>query len=98
MAGAIHWFAGHPAEPLNGVCGQRLADDPGYSVSTGTGACLGELRLRIEEIDEHLLTLFVPRAAEVDQDKDSGLASLARILTETINVHTAATFALEKHP
>jgi hypothetical protein len=32
-----------------------------------------------------------PRAAEVDQEKDKGLMSFAKILAENCSIHTAAT-------
>ena len=106
----IHWFGGHPAEPINGICVsdfythgyQDATSDwpmiPGTVHPPELAETLAGLRLRNDEIDGQLLTLFVPRAAEVDQNKDHHLAALAKIQTETINVHTAATYAMETQP
>ena len=106
----IHWFGGHPAEPINGICVSDFYthgyQDPtsDWPMIPGTvhppelAATLADLRLRNDEIDDQMLTLFVPRAVEVDQHKDRRLAALAKIQTETINVHTAATYAMETQP
>jgi len=106
----IHWFGGHPAEPIRGVC---VSDSftRGYrgplhewNMVAGTvhppecAQALDELRVRPDEIDEQLLTLFVPRAAEIDQDVDRRLATLAKVQAECISVHAAATWAMENHP
>lgn len=106
----IHWFGGHPAEPINGVCVSDFYTN-GYQAGARTwpvirgtvhppelAGTLGELRLGVDEIDDQMLTLFVPRAAEVDQETDHRLAVLAKILAETVNVHSAATYAMENHP
>ena len=45
----------------------------------------------------HLLP-FVPRAAEIDQEKDKRLAMLAKILAECSTIHAAATWLMENEP
>ena len=59
---------------------------------------LAELRMRPEHIDAELLQLFVPRAAEVDQEKDHRLETVAKLLAECFSVHAAATWAMEQEP
>ncbi|MDQ2868131.1 MAG: alkaline phosphatase family protein [Verrucomicrobiota bacterium] len=59
---------------------------------------LSELRIRPEEIPGDILNLFVPRAAEVDQEHDKRLHELAQHLAESFSVHAAATYALEHEP
>ncbi|MEZ5356647.1 MAG: tetratricopeptide repeat protein [Bryobacteraceae bacterium] len=59
---------------------------------------LADLRMAPDDIDEQLLRLFVPRAAEIDQEKDFRLAAVAKIIAESASVHNAATYAMEQHP
>jgi predicted AlkP superfamily phosphohydrolase/phosphomutase/tetratricopeptide (TPR) repeat protein len=106
----FNWYASHPAEPINGVCVTDVfAKDfprPGAPFPLPAGAVhpptLGEamaaLRLRPEEVDPTILQLFVPRAAAVDQEKDPRLASIARLVAETICIHNAVTHVLEHEP
>jgi predicted AlkP superfamily phosphohydrolase/phosphomutase/tetratricopeptide (TPR) repeat protein len=56
---------------------------------------LAELRMHPEEIVGPMVEAFVPKAAEVDQSKDRRLASLAKILSECVSIHSAATWLLE---
>src|SRR5437763_5346347 len=61
-------------------------------------ATLAELRLHPEELAGEMIQAFVPRAAEVDQEKDSRLATLANTLAECVSIHSAATWLLENEP
>ena len=45
-----------------------------------------------------MLQMFVPRAAEIDQDKDRRLAAVAKLLAECFSLHAAATYLLEHEP
>jgi predicted AlkP superfamily phosphohydrolase/phosphomutase/tetratricopeptide (TPR) repeat protein len=56
---------------------------------------LAELRMHPEEIFGPMVEAFVPKAAEVDQSKDRRLASLAKILSECVSIHSAATWLLD---
>ena len=38
---------------------------------------------------------WIPRAAEIDQEKDKGLYSFAKVLSENCSIHNAATWILE---
>lgn len=106
----IGWWPSHPAEPINGVTVSdhfhrargRLKD--GWPLLPGTvhppelADTLAELRLSPEEVVGPMVEAFVPRAAEIDQDKDRRLYSLAKILCECVSVHSAATWLIENQP
>jgi predicted AlkP superfamily phosphohydrolase/phosphomutase/tetratricopeptide (TPR) repeat protein len=103
----LGWFAGHPAEPINGVSVSDL-----YPHSTAplgkpwdlpTGAVHPEnlretfarLRMHPAELTEEAILPWIPRAAEVDQEKDRGLNMFAKILAENCSIHNAATWILK---
>jgi predicted AlkP superfamily phosphohydrolase/phosphomutase/tetratricopeptide (TPR) repeat protein len=103
----LGWFAGHPAEPIDGVSVSDL-----YPHSTGpldkpwdlpTGAVHPEnlretfarLRMHPAELTEEAILPWIPRAAEVDQEKDRGLNTFAKILAENCSIHNAATWILK---
>ncbi len=104
------WFAGHPAEPIRGACVsemfQKASRRPGeeWPIPAGTVhppeliAELGGLRVHPGEIESEMILPFVPRAAEVDQTKDHHLSTLARMLSESMSVHAAATWLMENRP
>jgi tetratricopeptide (TPR) repeat protein len=107
---AVSWFASHPAEPINGVCvsnlyqhavaahGQAWPLQPGTIHPERLEETLARLRVHPGDLlGTHLLP-FVPKAAQIDQDKDQRLLSLAGILAECVTVHAAATWILEHEP
>ena len=59
---------------------------------------LSEFRVRPEQLTAEQLLPFVPKAAEIDQDKDKRLFSVAKILAETATVHGAATALMQLEP
>jgi len=106
----LGWFAGHPAEPINGVSVSDL-----YPHSTGpldkpwdlpTGAVHPEelretfarLRMHPAEVTEEAILPWIPLAAKVDQEKDRGLNTFAKILAENCSIHNAATWILRNQP
>ncbi len=103
----VGWFAGHPAEPVNGVSVSPLYPIPtsaspgdwplaeGSVYPAGLRETLADLRVHPAELGAEELLPFVPRAAEVDQTRDSGLASVATVLAECCSIHNAATWVLE---
>ena len=106
----VGWFGGHPAEPINGACISDMfphatapPGDP-WPLTSGTihpdrlQETVGKLRVRPDEITGEMLQMFVPRAAEIDQDKDRRLAVLAKLLAECFSLHAAATWVLEHEP
>ncbi len=106
----IGWFASHPAEQINGVCVSDLFAKapitPGvpWPMSPGTihpdrlQETLAGFRLGMADLISDQLLPFVPRAAEIDQQRDPRLGLLATCLAKCATVHAAATWALEHEP
>ena len=106
----VGWFAGHPAEPINGVCISPLyavpRTPPGEPWPLPQGAVhpvklrdtFADLRIHPGDLTEAELLPFIPRAAEVDQEKDPHLTMLAKILAENCTIHNAATWILQNEP
>jgi hypothetical protein len=57
-----------------------------------------EFRVRPDEIEGEMLLPFVPHAAEIDQEKDKRLVSIAKILAENASIHAAATATMQLEP
>ena len=108
----VGWWPSHPAEPLpNGVMVsnhyQRAPNkDPAkpWPMQSGTvwpsrlEESLAELRVHPGELcAEHILP-FVPKAAEIDQEKDRRLESLAKIIADCASVQSAATELIHSEP
>jgi predicted AlkP superfamily phosphohydrolase/phosphomutase/tetratricopeptide (TPR) repeat protein len=114
----LGWFAGHPAEPINGIAVSDLYPHLYPHVSPDAEAPLEKewplpagsvypesmretfagLRMHPAEVTEAAILPWIPRAAEIDQDKDNGLRSFARILAENCSIHNAATWILRNQP
>lgn len=105
----VNWWASHPAEPLNGIVisdsyVRHFPPDQPWPMIPGTvhpdslTETFRELRVHPAEIDGELLQMFVPRAGEVDQEKDPRLASVARLEAECYSIHAATTWLLHKQP
>jgi tetratricopeptide (TPR) repeat protein len=103
----LGWFAGHPAEPINGI---SVSDLFPYAVGPidkpwplPPGAVhpeklrdeFAKLRMHPAEVGEAAILPWIPRAAEIDQEKDKGLQSFAKILSENCSIHNAATWILQ---
>ena len=103
----VGWFAGHPAEPINGI---SVSDLFPYAVATlekewplPPGAVHPEsirdefarLRMHPAEVTEAAILPWIPKAAEIDQEKDKRLQSFAKILSENCSIHNAATWILQ---
>jgi tetratricopeptide (TPR) repeat protein len=106
----LGWFAGHPAEPIHGI---SVSDLFPYAVGPldkpwplPPGAVHPEkmrdqfaaLRMHPAEVGEAAILPWIPRAAEIDQEKDKGLQSFAKILSENCSIHNAATWILQNEP
>lgn len=103
----VGWWPSHPAEPINGVMVSNLyhkvTAKPGepWPLAPGTvhpshlEQTLAELRVHPAELTAAHILPFVPRAAEVDQDTDQRLISVAKIIADMATVHAAATWAME---
>jgi predicted AlkP superfamily phosphohydrolase/phosphomutase/tetratricopeptide (TPR) repeat protein len=106
----VGWWPSHPAEPINGVmvsnffertipepnATQPLA--PGAVHPASLGSSLTDLRVNPTELTGEFLRFFVPDYDKVDQKKDKRLHSLAKIVAETMSVHSAATELLATQP
>ena len=71
---------------------------PGTIYPERLNKTVGDLRVRPDEMTGEMLQMFVPRAAEIDQDKDRRLAIVAKLLAECFSLHAAATYLLEHEP
>ena len=106
----VGWWPSHPAEPIDGAVvtnhyhrANAAADKP-WPMRPGTVhparliKPLKELRVHPQELSPEQLLMFVPRAAEIDQEKDKRLSSLATIIAECATVHAAATALVQLEP
>ncbi|MGA7630191.1 MAG: alkaline phosphatase family protein [Terriglobales bacterium] len=88
----LGWFAGHPAEPINGVSVSDLYPSPvapleklwplppGAVHPESMREAFAALRMHPEEVTDAAILPWIPRAAGIDQEKDNGLQSFAKIL------------------
>ena len=103
----LGWFAGHPAEPINGIAVSDLypyavgAKDkpwplpPGAVYPESMRDTFARLRMHPDEVTSEAILPWIPRAPEVDQEKDRGLAVFSKILAENCSLHNAATWILQ---
>jgi len=103
----LGWFAGHPAEPINGISVSDLYPyataplDKEWQLPAGVvhpenmRATFRKLRMHPAEVNEAAILPWIPRAAEIDQEKDKGLQMFAKILAENCSIHNAATWILQ---
>ena len=106
----VGWWPSNPAEPIRGAMvsdryQQAVAPlDKPWPMRPGTvhppelAEELAELRMHPHELDGDLLRLFVPKAPEIDQEKDKRLSSVAKIVAECAGVQAATTFLMERVP
>lgn len=106
----LGWFAGHPAEPINGISVSDLYPHafappdkewplpPGAVHPESLRETFAALRMHPAEVTEAAIVPWIPRAAEIDQEKDKRLESFAKILAENCSIHNAATWILEHEP
>jgi len=87
--------------------GAKPDDDPDDWPPLPKGTCwppelaeeIAPLRVSPYDIDpDEILRLFVPKADEIDQEKDPRLRHLAGHLAEAFSVHAQATHVMESHP
>jgi predicted AlkP superfamily phosphohydrolase/phosphomutase/tetratricopeptide (TPR) repeat protein len=106
----LGWFAGHPAEPINGISVSDLYPyatappdkpwplPPGAVHPESLRDTFAELRMHPADVTEAAILPWIPRAAEIDQEKDKGLMSFAKILSENCSIHNTATWILQNEP
>jgi predicted AlkP superfamily phosphohydrolase/phosphomutase/tetratricopeptide (TPR) repeat protein len=106
----IGWWPSHPAEPIDGV---MVSDQyhrahapldrgwplPAHSVHPPELAeTLARLRVHPDQLEPRMVEPFIPRAREIDQDKDNRLAGFLRTLAEWQSVSAAAMWLVENQP
>ncbi|MBM3861905.1 MAG: tetratricopeptide repeat protein, partial [Verrucomicrobia bacterium] len=106
----IGWWPSHPAEPISGVMVSehfhRMRSKPGEPCPLMPGAVhpsrliepLTELRLHPAELMTEHIMHFVPRLADVDQEKDRRIEMLACVIAECTSIHAAATAVMQLEP
>lgn len=106
----VGWWPSHPAEPIRGVMvsnhyqravvpyGQPWPMAPRTIHPRRLIRNLRELRVHPQELDTRLILDFVPRLAEIDQEKDRRIESLAKIVADCTTVANAAAAILHHEP
>jgi tetratricopeptide (TPR) repeat protein len=106
----LGWFAGHPAEPINGVAVSDLYPHavgaldkpwplpPGAVHPENLRDVFARLRMHPAEVTQEAILPWIPRAGEIDQEKDRGLVTFAKVLSENCSIHNAATWILQNEP
>jgi predicted AlkP superfamily phosphohydrolase/phosphomutase/tetratricopeptide (TPR) repeat protein len=106
----LGWFAGHPAEPINGISVSDLYPyatapldkewplPPGAVYPEDKRDLFAKLRMHPAEVTEAAILPWIPHAAEIDQEKDKHLQSFSKILSENCSIHNAATWILQNEP
>jgi predicted AlkP superfamily phosphohydrolase/phosphomutase len=108
----VGWWPSHPAEPLPGGVMvsdffQRCPSDDAahpWPMPMGTvhpeslAKTLAEKRRHYSEIDRSLILHFVPKAEEIDQEKDQRPKVLAKIIADCTNIHSASMYLIAKEP
>jgi predicted AlkP superfamily phosphohydrolase/phosphomutase/tetratricopeptide (TPR) repeat protein len=106
----LGWFAGHPAEPINGISVSDLYPHamaplekewplpPGAVHPESLRETFAQLRMHHGEVTEAAILPWIPRAAEIDQENDKRLEAFAKVLSENCSIHNAATWILRNQP
>jgi predicted AlkP superfamily phosphohydrolase/phosphomutase/tetratricopeptide (TPR) repeat protein len=106
----VGWWPSAPAEPIRGAMVsnhfQQAVAPLGkpWPLRAGTvyppefAADLAHQRLHPHELDGDLLRHFIPKAPEIDQEKDKRLGTLAKLIAECTGIHWGAMHLFEKVP
>ena len=109
-SGVVGWWPSHPVEPIEGVMVsnhyQRAIGPPDQPWPMPPGTVhperlrdiLAELRFNPNELAIEEVLPFVPRATEIDQEKDPRLGTVMKVLAECASVHNAATWLMANEP
>ncbi|MEM5563539.1 alkaline phosphatase family protein [Psychroserpens sp. AS72] len=99
----VGWWPSFPAEPINGVIVtdkfQKVNINPNVKSPIVDGTIhpsklvkdLHDLRLHPSEITEAHILPFIPNALKINQEKDQGLQTFAKVMAENVSLHAAAT-------
>lgn len=95
----VGWWPSHPAEPIRGsmisnLCHRAVAPpDQPWPVPPGgmhppeLVETFADLRFNPNELALDMVEPFIPKAREIDQDKDKRLAGCMRTLAECVTIH-----------
>lgn len=109
-SGVVGWWPSHPVEEINGAMVSNHyhhavgPPDQPWPMPSGTvhpervSEALAELRFNPNELVPEEVLPFVPKALEIDQEKDRRLASVMKILAECISMNNAATWLMQNEP
>lgn len=101
----VGWWASHPAEPINGaivtnmfnqVQREPLRVPPGTIHPAEREEELGDLRVEPGELTSEDILPFIPKAAEIDQDKDPRLRAFAKVLSDCASTQAVVTRMMEE--
>jgi predicted AlkP superfamily phosphohydrolase/phosphomutase/tetratricopeptide (TPR) repeat protein len=104
------WWPSHPAEPINGVMvsnhyqkavaahGKPWPMKPNTVHPQRLTRNLAELRLHPQDIDPGAILDFVPRLAEIDQEKDHRTEGIAKTIAECASLNRATTAIMRHEP
>lgn len=103
----VGWWPSHPAEPIDGTMISNFYQkakgtlDEEWPMMEGTvhpaekSDLYAKLRVHPGELTAQHVLPFIPKAAEIDQEKDRRISSMAKILAEASTIHSAATHIME---
>ena len=105
----VNWWASHPAEKIDGCVVSNLISgvDPTNPVASAAenlihpqdrAARYLKNRVLPSEITPEQLLPFCPNAHHIDQETDSRLAMLAKVIAEMLTTHAVATDIMEHEP
>jgi predicted AlkP superfamily phosphohydrolase/phosphomutase/tetratricopeptide (TPR) repeat protein len=101
----VGWWASHPAEPINGaivtnmfnqVQREPLRVPPGTIHPAEREEELGDLRVEPGELTSEDILPFIPKAAEIDQDKDPRLRAFVKVLSDCASTQAVVTQMMEE--
>ncbi|MBF0246298.1 MAG: alkaline phosphatase family protein, partial [Planctomycetes bacterium] len=106
----VGWWPSHPVEPIHGVMVsnhfQRANQPYGKPWPVRKGCvhperiveALASLRVHPQELPAELMSLFIPRMAELDQEQNHRLESVARITADCATVAKVSSVLLTHEP
>jgi len=96
---ADQWGYGiEPLPPGPRTDGKTLAVLPGTVHPTRLSEPIADLRLHPAELTANQILPFIPKAADIDPEKDPRLGMLTRIVAECSTVHACATAVMQLEP
>ena len=106
----VGWYAGHPAEPINGISvsdlypyatapvGKEWPLPPGAVHPESLRETFAELRMHPAEVQAPAILPFIPQAGKIDQKNYERLMGFVTTFSENLSIHNAATWILEHEP